>query len=168
MATMIDIGVGLGGASAPFRRAGWRVIGIDINPACNPDVCADLRALPFRPFHVDLFWLSLPCNEFARAALPWKRGPEPSIDLAQHAWRLFREWHARVWILECSQLSRRWLEPIFGKPVAMTPSHAFWSNRLLLLPKTRPHKACMGPADDRAARRAMIPDEIGAALVGQL
>lgn len=71
----LDLCSGLGGASQPALDRGWRVIRVDIDPRFKPDIVADVRALPLRPFHVDVLWASPPCQEFARATLPWLKKP---------------------------------------------------------------------------------------------
>ena len=71
----LDLCSGLGGASQPALDRGWKVIRVDIDPRFKPDIVADVRALPLKPFHVDVLWASPPCQEFARNALPWKAKP---------------------------------------------------------------------------------------------
>lgn len=163
---MIDLFCGLGGASEPFRAGGWRVIGVDIEARFKPDVVADVRALPLKPFPVDLFWASIPCDGIARAMLPWKpdRPEDVGLGLAVVARQLITEWRPQTWIVECSRLSRRFLTPIFGAVRAQTTGHAFWSNRAMLIPQIKPTKARMGPCPDRAALRARIPSDISTAI----
>jgi hypothetical protein len=57
----LDLCSGLGGASQPALDRGWRVIRVDIDPRFKPDIVADVRALPLKPFHVDVLWASPPC-----------------------------------------------------------------------------------------------------------
>ena len=163
---MIDLFCGLGGASDPFRAAGWRVIGVDIEARFRPDVVADVRALPLKRFHVDLLWASIPCDGIARAMLPWKYERPEDVDLspAVATRQLIGELQPQTWIVECSRLSRRFLTPIFGAVRAQTTGHAFWSNRVILIPQINSTKTRMGPHPERAALRARIPGDISRAI----
>ncbi|MGA9884019.1 MAG: hypothetical protein WBQ34_09900 [Candidatus Acidiferrales bacterium] len=170
--TMVDLFCGLGGASEPFRDAGWRVIGVDIESRFKPDIVADLRdPLPLKRIRDVLLWASVPCDGYARCVLPWKnaRPGDESTELAEATARTIAEWEPTIWIVECSSLSRKWLTPVFG-PVRATigTSHAFWSNRALLIPDCPARKEKMGPRPDRPAQRAKIPYEIGDAIRRQI
>lgn len=159
---MLDLCCGIGGASAAMRERGRRVIGVDNNPALRPDVVADIRALPFRPFPVRLLWISLPCDGFARCALPWIRGPEPSLELAFIAVQLIRSWPAITWAIECSSISRKWLTPVLGPVRVNSGGHAVWTNKPILVPNIAHHKErCSGL---RPELRAKVPYEISASF----
>lgn len=94
----LDLCSGLGGASQPALDRGWRVIRVDIDARFRPDLVADIRALPLRPFHIDVLWASPPCAEFTRQSLPWFKGkyPSPSLDLVRAAFSVVKAKAAMV------------------------------------------------------------------------
>ena len=141
-----------------MREAGWKVIGVDNNARLKPDVVADIRALPFRPFPVRLLWISLPCEQFARAALPWIKGPEPELELAELAVQLIAEWRPDYWAVECSSISRKWITPIFGRVTLNSGGHAVWTNKPVLVPNIAHHKE--RKSGKRPELRAEIPYEL--------
>src|SRR5271165_5287920 len=73
----LELCSGLGGASQPALDRGWKVIRVDIDPHFKPSIVADVRALPLKPFHVDVLWASPPCQEFSKHYLPWFSGKLP-------------------------------------------------------------------------------------------
>lgn len=176
----LDLCSGLGGASAPALDRGWRVIRVDIDPRFKPDIVADVRALPLKPFHVDVLWASAPCTEFTKAGLPtswakyryegWLPTEESiadSIELVK-ACREAADYFQCDWIIENVRGSRKFLTPLLGQVRAMTSGHVFWSNMPLLIPSgLSGRKWLQSPTKDprdRAANRAKIPYEIGDAV----
>lgn len=90
--TLLDLFCGVGGWSKAFAAQGWRCVGVDIAALGYPFdfVQSDVRTLA--PDWIDSFdavVASPPCEEFARAWLPWLRGdkrPEQwAIDLLRWA-----------------------------------------------------------------------------------
>lgn len=71
----IDLGVGLGGASAAFKDAGWNVVGVDIERKFKPTVCASYAHLPFRTDLNPAVMIAAPdCSCFSMASVyrHWK------------------------------------------------------------------------------------------------
>ncbi len=161
---MIDLFSGLGGASEPFEEAGWRVIRIDNQAHFKPTIVADARFLPLKALRPDLLWASIPCVEFARCSMPWFPDTSPSLDLAHATRAAIDYFKPHTWIVECNRFSRRYLTPLFGQVRASTTGHAFWSNRLLMLPNYCGRKEMLPPSSDRAALRAKIPRPIAQAI----
>lgn len=170
--TWLDLCCGLKGASQPAIDRGWKVITVDIDPRFKPDIVADVRALPFRPFRVDVLWASPPCTEFTKWGLPaswacngksyWKGGrPEPSTDLVQACLTVIDLMRPAWWILENVMASRKFITPLAGAVRAMVTGHVFWGRLPTLLPQTVSHKWRLPPTEDRQALRAKIPYEIG-------
>jgi hypothetical protein len=155
-----------------MRDRGWVVVGVDIDPSVEPDVVADVRAMPFNPFPVDLLWASIVCTEFSRWALPWipRASSPPSLELALATKSIIDEWKPRAWVVECTLPSREFLAPIFGPVRAIVPGHAFWGT-IAMFPQTHPHKDAGSRAGGRPrnpAVRSMIPYEIGALVAYQV
>lgn len=161
---MLDLCCGRGGASQAMRERGWRVIGVDNNASLGPDVCADVRKLPLRWYKLDLLWASIPCDEFARIALPWLKHPTnvPDLTVADAVLEIIRHWRPASWTVECSSISRRWLTPIFGQVRANSGGHALWGNLPLLLPNVAHHKERSSGL--RPDIRAMVPWEISSSV----
>ena len=75
MPVWLDLCSGLGGASQPALDRGWKVIRLDLDRSFRPDIVADVRQLPLKPFHVDVLWASPPCTDFTKAG--WRMAPSP-------------------------------------------------------------------------------------------
>lgn len=175
--TWIDLCSGLGGFSQPASDRGWRVITVDINPAFNPSIVADLedlaqlvtlyRDLPPRPTMISA---SPVCTDFTKAGLPqsWaanrKYPPKPDTRLTAGCYLLIRTLNPDWWTIENVAASRRFLSPVLGCVYGRVDGHVFWGRLPCLLPETRAHKWRMPPSSDRAAIRAKIPYEIGEAI----
>jgi hypothetical protein len=171
---------GLGGASQPAKDRGWKVITVDKEPAFKPKFIYDLtlpwaRALLIHHLRadyrrLDLIWASSVCTEFTKWGLPdsWvcnrggKKAPDLTLSLGCKA--IIDAFPDASWLFENVAASRPFLTPIFGPVRAMVDGHAFWGNFPGLLPQTKGHKWRLPPSPDRAALRAKIPYEIGAAI----
>jgi hypothetical protein len=166
--TWLDLCSGLGGASQPALDRGWRVIRVDIDPRFKPDIVADVRALPLKPFHVDVLWASPPCDAFSRWSFPesWacnkngKQIPDTSLVKAIRDCEIVADW----WIIENVRASKPFLTPLLGPIFAEIDGHVFWGRAPGLLPQVRGHKWKLPPTPDRSALRAKIPYEIGSAI----
>ena len=79
MRLMIDLFSGLGGASYPFKKNGWEVVTVDINPEFSPDLCIDVREFlsVWDGRQPDFLWASPPCEEFSRSSMPWTGFKKP-------------------------------------------------------------------------------------------
>lgn len=168
----LDLCSGLGGASQPAVDRGWRVIRVDIDPRFKPDIVADVRALPPLIMQPDVLWVSPPCIEFARLAMPWqrKRHPKlvetgPDLSIAKAARAAIDFFKPRWWVIENTIHSRKWLIPLLGHPTHNAGGHYFWAHIPTLLPDVqRKPKESYWPSEDRQALRAKIPYEIGEAI----
>jgi len=147
----LDLCCGLKGASQPAIDRGWKVICVDIDPRFKPDIVADVRALPFRPYRgtlwiehrrVDVLWASPPCTEFSKFGLRcfYPNPPEPDLSIVRAIKETLRTFSPRFWCVENVWASRPWLTKIFGPVRARPPGHAIWSNLAFLLPHIEPHK----------------------------
>lgn len=74
---MIDLFAGLGGASAPFRAAGWEVVRVELDGQFEAEVHADVAAWSWTGRRPTLVWASPPCTEFSRESMPWCRSKPP-------------------------------------------------------------------------------------------
>lgn len=192
--TWIDLCSGLGGASAPAKRRGWRVIRVDSDPQFKPDLVADVRQCDWRcfPRKPDVLWASPPCRDFIVAALPYLlknprdprtgqffydrsgatptlgAGIDPDCSVVLSVLEAVRVLQPRWWIVENVAHSRRWLTPLLGPVRAIFPGHVLWGSLACLLPPVPSHKQwsdwSWGKFSSRAAERAKIPYEIGDAI----
>lgn len=89
---MLDLCAGKKGASSAFSRAGWQVVGVDVDPSMKPDILIDVRDLARMDLGgmmdelggtFDFVWASPPCQEFSLAPrCPRPDHPDVSILLA--------------------------------------------------------------------------------------
>ena len=132
---LIDFFCGVGGWSKAFMSRGWTCVGVDIAALGYPGVFwqQDARAVPAHVIdQADAVTSSPPCEDFARAWLPWLRGdhkPEQwAIDLLQWSVDMCKGHRNRI--TECSVFA--------GKHVAggtRFESYVLWGDVPLLMPR---------------------------------
>lgn len=123
---MLDLCSGFGGASEAMKRNGWDVLRVDIEPRVKPDIVADMRFLPFRPYPLDLLWISVPCTEYARLDMPWHRGKfgPPDLQLWREAHYLRAQWQPRYFCIENVRGAQKW----WGQSTYVVGSHYLWTD----------------------------------------
>lgn len=69
MPHLLELFSGTGSVGDVFRREGWDVTSVDLDPRAGPTICADLLTLDLArlPAHVDAVWASPPCTHYSRA-----------------------------------------------------------------------------------------------------
>lgn len=174
----LDLCSGLGGASQPALDRGWKVIRVDIDPRFKPDIVADVRNLPLKPFHVDVLWASPPCQDFSKwggLRCFYPNPPQPDLSIAQAVRQFINTLNPRFWIVENVLGARRFLNQLFGAVRCRPASCVLWSNLGFLLPPLKPHKAFRERMNHdwkrgqkrfglRPTEAAKIPYEIGEAI----
>ncbi len=155
----VELYAGTAGGTAAFRKAGWRVVTVDLVRGCRPSIVADVRALPLaaeRP--PDVVWASPPCTEFSDANPG--RPPRPSLELVVATLEAVRWLRPRFWVMENVRGAIPWL----GIPVQKVGPWCLWGYfpplRVSWAAQTyrkAPHRT--------AAARAAIPWEVSAALL---
>lgn len=132
--SLLDLFCGVGGWSKSFAARGWRCVGVDIESLGYPYELVQCSVLDLTPDFINSFdaiTASPPCEEFARAWLPWLRGdhnPEEwAIDLLQWSVNLCDR-PGRI--VECSNFSARHVPggTRFG-------SYTLWGDVPLLMPQ---------------------------------
>lgn len=110
--SLLDVFCGVGGWSKSFAARGWNCVGVDIASLGYPYELVQCSVLDLTPGFLDSFdaiVASPPCEEFARAWLPWLRGdhkPEQwAIDLLEWSVKLCEGRKNRI--VECSNFSAR-------------------------------------------------------------
>ena len=99
----VDLGTGLGGWTAPFKRSGsWTSVGVDIRSDLKADVIGDIRKLPINA-QPDLLTMSPPCTQFARWMMPWLDEPNPDTSLVEACLQVVEDLVPKYWILENSR-----------------------------------------------------------------
>lgn len=167
---MLDLFAGMGGASRAMREAGWTVITVDNDPQFNPDILADITTFHYTGPKPDLVWASPPCTEFSRYSLPasWKCNKggkkEPDMCLTLAAKRVIEEIDPKWWIVENVRGARPFYEKVFGPCVKICGSRYLWGKFPICDPAPGYGKWRMPPSKDRAALRAIIPEQISRAL----
>src|ERR1700722_5429710 len=112
----LDLCSGLGGASQPALDRGWTGIRVDIDARFKPDIVADVRALPLKPFHVDVLWASPPCQEFSKQNLRcfYPNPPTPDLSIAKAIIPIIGSIWPKFWVIENVLASRPWLNELYG------------------------------------------------------
>lgn len=164
---MLDLFSGLGGASAAMKDRGWRVIRVDNEPRVKPDIVADVLALPFELFAVDLLWASPPCTYYSRYHKRFNLypgEPEPDHALYEAARAIIAEWAPRYWVIE----NVHGAIPFWGRPDYLFGPYALWTNLPLLSRVTGPFRnkrnLSWGSDPLRSAKRGRIPHAISEAV----
>lgn len=151
---VLDLFCGRGGWSAGFHSEGWKCVGVDIENHGYPHdlILSDVFQLDSSFFDgFDAIVASPPCEEFARAWLPWLRCDKTpdarSLELLR--WAVGLASRPRV-LVECSIFAGRHV------PGAVrVGSWCLWGDVPLLLPSLARDKGSKSGADPAA--RAMIP-----------
>jgi hypothetical protein len=167
---MLDLCCGLKGASREFKKAGWDVLTVDIDPKFNPDIVADVNDLHLEG-RFDLIWASPRCDEFTKYYLPesWvcNGGTHklPDMRLFLNCYRIIRYLNPRWWIIENVIGAKGFFSLVIGDPVKYG-SRYLWGEFPLMDPD---RKKCYGkwklsPTKDRPAIRSEIPAELSKAL----
>lgn len=141
----LDLCSGLGGASQPALDRGWKVIRVDIDPRFKPDIVADVRSLPLKPFHIDVLWASPPCTEFSkhgRMRTFYPNAALPEMSTVQAIIEIVDEWRPDWWIVENVSGARQFFAEVIGlgRWKARSGSHYFWGHLPGLIPQTATHK----------------------------
>jgi hypothetical protein len=119
---MLDLFAGTGNASAAFRAAGWSTVRVELDPACDADIHADIAAWSWDGPRPTLVWASPPCTEFSRESMPWCRtGAVPSMTLVDATERIIGECQPDYWVIENVRGATRYLTPRYGTPLVLGP-----------------------------------------------
>lgn len=163
---LLDLFCGVGGWSEPFLARGWDCVGVDLGDFANRYPAMfyrrDVRTLTPEFFSTfDAIVMSPPCEEFARAEMPWLRGDHrpgrEAIELLQWSINLAGSIPIPA-IVECSKFAARHVggAVLFG-------SWAFWGDVPLLMPNAGKKYS----SGERPELRAKIPAIIGNWVAGQ-
>lgn len=164
---LLDLFCGKGGWTIPALARGWTCIGYDITDFGYPGQLVRAQ-LPIpvpelRLHNPDLLVASPPCDEFARANLPFRDLParaarrhdelQRAIQLLQWSINLINNFDCPV-IIECSRFSAKYVRP---RP-RFVGSYALWGNLPALMPINIPRRKQRMSNDPTA--RAMIEPEL--------
>jgi hypothetical protein len=174
MRLMVDLFSGLGGASKVFKQAGWEVITVDINPDFSPDLCMDVRDFlsVWDGRKPDFLWASPPCIEFSKSSMPWYGFKKPewwAMELVFETLKIVHALEPKLWILENVRGAQKWI----GKAPFHAGSFYLWGyfpfeSLKRKLPRNSPSlsgKNKLFPSEDRAAKRAEIPELLSRAVL---
>lgn len=153
--SLLDLFCGVGGWSKSFAVRGWRCVGVDIASLGYPYELIQCSVLDLTDDFINSFdavAASPPCEEFARAWLPWLRGdkkPEQwAIDLLEWSVKLCDGRKNRI--TECSNFSARHVPG-----GTRYESYTLWGDVPLLMPQLPRGK--MAKSGMKPELRAEIP-----------
>lgn len=156
--SLLDLFCGVGGWSKSFAARGWRCVGVDIASLGYPGELRECSVYDLTEEYINSFdavTSSPPCEEFARAWLPWLRGdhkPEQwAIDLLEWSVKLCKGKLNRI--TECSQFAAKHVP---GS--TRHGSYALWGDVPLLMPRLPRGK--MAKSGMKPELRAEIPAEL--------
>ena len=85
---LLDLFTGTGSIANVARDLGFEVVSLDIDPKCNPDICADITEFDyqsqFEPGSFDIIWASPPCQTFS-CARKCNIGRQDNLDVCINA-----------------------------------------------------------------------------------
>lgn len=139
----LDLCSGLGGASQPALDRGWKVITVDIDPRFSPTIVADVRALPLKPFHVDVLWASPPCNDFSKWGKMrtfYPNPPDPDLSVLRAVCLSIANFTPDWFIVENVSGAAEFFKRPLGPVRATSGSHWFWGKIPGLIPQSKSHK----------------------------
>ena len=71
---LLELFSGTGSIGKEFRKLGWHVVSVDLDPEAGADICKSVLDLSAGEVgHVDLIWASPPCTEYSIARTNAKR-----------------------------------------------------------------------------------------------
>lgn len=163
---LLDVFCGRGGWSRGFVARGWHCIGVDIADFSRhyPGTFYQLDALTLTESdhfgQFDAAVVSPPCEEFARAWLPWLRGDkqpaESAVQLLRWAIEVSQRGPRRI--VECSRFAAN---HVTQAPVRVG-SWCLWGDVPMLLPELARRKTAQ--SGKVASRRALIPFGLSVAV----
>jgi hypothetical protein len=156
--TLLDLFCGRGGWTKAFQKRGWRCVGVDIENLEYPGELIQCSVLELTEGFINSFDAvvsSPPCEDFARAWLPWLRGDKKpqawAMDLLQWSVDLCKGRKNRI--TECSNFAGRHVPG--GKRFG---SYTLWGDVPLLMPQLPRGK--MAKSGLRPDLRAEIPKQL--------
>jgi hypothetical protein len=152
---LLDLFCGVGGWSKSFAARGWSCVGVDKVAKGYPYEFVKSDVLDLTPYFIDSFDAivsSPPCEEFARAWLPWMRGDHQpaqwAIDLLEWSVKLCEGKNNRI--TECSNFAGRHVPG-----GTRFESYTLWGDVPLLMPQLPRGK--MSRSGMKPELRAEIP-----------
>ena len=100
---VLDLFCGTGSWDGPFRKLGWEVHTLDINPKFQPTICCDLLDWDFekfKPGHFEVIVASPPCQLFSHANQHKPDGLHIGDCLVLQTLRIIKHLRPKVWLLE--------------------------------------------------------------------
>jgi hypothetical protein len=138
--SLLDLFCGMGGWSIGFYREGFNCTGVDIIDVGYPYtlIKQDIKSYNFTAGNKpDVITASPPCTEFSpmtklSAYLKERAPPDPEgpngLGLVKEAIRVIKEVNPRFWLLENVFGSRKYIEPLLGKPRVEARPYILWGN----------------------------------------
>jgi SAM-dependent methyltransferase len=165
----LDLCCGKKGASGEFKKAGWDVVTVDINPKFNPDIVADINDLHLEG-DFDFVWASPVCTGYTKRSLPasWKcnggKHTEPDMRLFLNCYRIIRYLKPRWWVIENVIGAKGYFSLVLGDYAKHVGSRYLWGEFPIFDTSAKFGKWKLSPTEDRAEIRSEIPTGLSRAL----
>jgi len=173
----LDLCSGREGVSKEFRKAGWDVTTVDINPKFNPDIVADINNLHLEsPGEYHFIWASPDCREYSKAGMPvsWAcnggKRTLPDMRLFLNCYRIIRYLKPRWWIIENVVSAEPYFKLVLGNPgqkrsyAKHVGSRYLWGEFPIFDTSPKHGKWRLPPTADRVEIRSEIPAGLAKAL----
>jgi hypothetical protein len=168
---LLDLCSGREGVSKEFRKYGWDVTTVDINPKFNPNIVADINTLHLEsPGYYDFIWASPVCTEYTKSNLPisWKcnggKRTLPDMCLFLNCYRIIRYLNPKWWAIENVIGAVPYFSLVLGKYQKHVGSRYLWGEFPIFDTSHKHGKWRLPPTADRSEIRSEIPTGLAKAL----
>lgn len=100
----LDLFSGSGSVAKRLRELGYRVVTVDINPRCCPDIIADVNRWPYKKYfgvgYFDLITASPPCEAYSQALTTKARDVRSANRLVKKTLEIIHYFAPTMWWIE--------------------------------------------------------------------
>ena len=102
---LLELFAGTGSIGKAFRKQGWEVVSLDLNPKAGATITADVLEWDytvFEPGHFDFVWASPPCQQYsvARTTAKTPRNLELADSIVARALEITDYFVPTAWLME--------------------------------------------------------------------
>jgi site-specific DNA-cytosine methylase len=102
---LLELFCGTGSIGKAFKKQGWEVISLDLNPKAEATITTDILAWDYTVFkkgHFDFVWTSPPCTEYsvARTTAKTPRNFELADSIVARTLEIIGHLEPKAWLME--------------------------------------------------------------------